>query len=1077
MLQTKPFHSKRRTNESCMLNSRYPSLNHRILHFKIAGDKEQFLSEALVLEHNEEKLKSLQNNFHHDGIIKRKSYDSVYDTFCYLFDKYKKGVYIHMHNNEMKRFLPFSKQNYVNSWYPYTKVECFRKNTSYKDDPIPNLIEMMREINKETKYENSAIHIQRNPCEWVGNNGLCRTEYPYQENETGLNILHDMFFCLSLEREIPDSIVFLNKRDFPLLRKDGHEAFTNFYGDNFPMEKEYQEKIMDYLPILSMNSNDQMKDVAIPTWEEWRLFQYWKEKKIFVTGKTNSYETYPEKKDLNINWDSKRNTAVFRGSSTGLGVYETNNPRLFYCLLSSASKINQEKKYIDARISSFNLRPRKIKGDFYIRTIDKFKYKNLLGEYMSPVEQSNFKYILHLPGHTCAYRLTLELYYGSLLLIFPSEYNLWYFHRLIPGKHYILIEKPYDEEYIFNLLEWCRTHDEECKRIAENGRAFAEEHLTRETILDYLQSVFISCSIQNHITIKSDDYHTKIDNQNQLYRKEINLYHQQRYSEKESFMMNDLYWGNSLLSPIYIHNLFYYLDTCGKLEWFLANKCSCCELFQNKNSTLQLFRFRNLQFVRKRSHGIKAKEHEAFIGYLCVNRLRETYEDNFVHTYYHSVTNKDENETDLYIEYKDGMKLLDWIKVNKLSLENLITIWIYIFCLIQTAQDLFGFIHMDLLPWNILVKEENEQKNIIMEQFNIEIKTKFIPTIIDYEKSFFFFKKQFLNNTEPCSIHPLVDPLFLVFKTLDIFLERIQHDPYVESVHHSIRENKKEHLVIVHNTLDEVRKILSFFETILLKTNHQHLLIKYSVYDYTYESWSIIDRDLNQMKTFFKLYSKYCHLIDIAKYCPQKLKPIHFIHHLIKTLFPKDVSLVKKKRSNPLLFVKRLNNPCLALLLNIENYTSFINRNHHHIIQVGDTSNVMKRCLKLLSKYIALVQSLGESNSTPYYCFSFFEYDFHQAFLHLQASLQKGLQVHLKIDSIFTNQKLYPQFVEPPLNDKKAKGKKRNYPKYIIKNVLSSASKVSNYETNDEKESEVELRVVLSYNNDNDNHHQVYKLF
>ena len=78
MLQTKPFYSKGRTNESCMLNSRYPSLNHRILHFKIAGDKEQFLSEALVVEHNKEKLKSLQNHFHHDGIIKSKFEMQVY---------------------------------------------------------------------------------------------------------------------------------------------------------------------------------------------------------------------------------------------------------------------------------------------------------------------------------------------------------------------------------------------------------------------------------------------------------------------------------------------------------------------------------------------------------------------------------------------------------------------------------------------------------------------------------------------------------------------------------------------------------------------------------------------------------------------------------------------------------------------------------------------------------------------------------------------------------------------------------------------------------------------------------------
>ena len=44
-----------------------------------------------------------------------------------------------------------------------------------------------------------------------------------------------MFLTLSKERQILDVDFFMNKRDFPILRTDGMEAYSVFFGENTPL--------------------------------------------------------------------------------------------------------------------------------------------------------------------------------------------------------------------------------------------------------------------------------------------------------------------------------------------------------------------------------------------------------------------------------------------------------------------------------------------------------------------------------------------------------------------------------------------------------------------------------------------------------------------------------------------------------------------------------------------------------------------------------------------------------------------------------------------------------------------------
>ena len=42
--------------------------------------------------------------------------ETTYNTFEYMFNILKKGVYVVIRNNELSVFLPFNNINYVNNW-------------------------------------------------------------------------------------------------------------------------------------------------------------------------------------------------------------------------------------------------------------------------------------------------------------------------------------------------------------------------------------------------------------------------------------------------------------------------------------------------------------------------------------------------------------------------------------------------------------------------------------------------------------------------------------------------------------------------------------------------------------------------------------------------------------------------------------------------------------------------------------------------------------------------------------------------------------------------------------------------
>ena len=114
-----------------------------------------------------------------------------------------------------------------------------------------------------------------------------------------------------------------------------------------------------------MSSNSNFSDILIPTYEDWTRVQS-KENKFFP----KSRQVY-DNNMKDILWENKKPTAIFRGSSTGEGITIETNQRLKVAYLSHITKTDEKNiPYLDAGITKWNLRPKKLMGYDYLQVTD-----------------------------------------------------------------------------------------------------------------------------------------------------------------------------------------------------------------------------------------------------------------------------------------------------------------------------------------------------------------------------------------------------------------------------------------------------------------------------------------------------------------------------------------------------------------------------------------------------------------------------------------------------------------------------------------------------------------------------------
>lgn len=751
--------------------------------------------------------------------------DSTINTFRYIFHKFKKGIFVKIVNNDLRVFLPFSKSCFINEWSSKIEVDKAKYGT------INDFIGRISQV--EGRRFNPRF-INQNIDEWYANNCLVRYEYPINEGDSNVGNLKHMLEELCKHRKIPDIEFFVNRRDFPIITKNETEPYYNIWGTDKPLVSHNYNK---YLPILSMSNNPRYADVLMPTYEDWGRVQT--SKNIYFPDICNKYNYV-----FDIPWADKLSTAVFRGTTTGCGVTIDTNPRLKAAYLSHITQPDEQGiPYLDAGITKWNLRPRKLQDSNYLQTIDTKKLPFQLVPYLSPKQQSQYKYIININGHVAAFRLSMELNMGSVVLLVDTEWKMWYSDLLIPYKHYVPVKK--DLSDLIDQIKWCRDNDEKCQEIIENAREFYNNYLQERGILDYLQKVLVDLKNKMGVYLYNvlSPLDTTINNE----------FHSLDFSHPPT----DKNIDNLSIVP----NMGRCYGLLQGLEWVIRKIIrekgfeevaqEQKEIFRNKLGYIRHFYISGFPLAvktTKSTQKIREHIHECYVGTKSINELCK-YIPNFAYIF--GIYRKDDT-FNVITEFIHGQTLHEYINSPEFQFSVYIQIIKQLCYALHMAQDICALVHNDLTPWNIILQVTQKPitiKYILNHNKVVEIETSVIPIIIDYGKSHVIHDGEHHGFINMFRVSTSQDILSLLITTID---------QLVNNRNKFLQYNDFTNLIKLANFLSGTKFYPEQFDR----------------------------KKTNVMRLFFRKVSKYTFLIESNKHELENITPLDLIEYINTNITP-----------------------------------------------------------------------------------------------------------------------------------------------------------------------------------------------
>jgi Glycosyl transferase family 90 len=729
-------------------NPRYPTFTQAIF---TAGDDDQFETSRVRTSLIPKNIDTPINVFNALSVFnwdqigwekyQRLDSKSVENTFRYLFDKFKKGLFVKIGNNSLTTFLPFSNANYRNEFASRIVVD----KTKFK-----NVQDFLNHANALAGYGPAKfLPID----EWVANNAMFRYDYRKNEGDNNVVILKDMFATLCVDRAVPDVEFFVNRRDYPLLRLDDTEPYNHLYGSrNLPL---LSHNYAEYSPILSCSIASGFADLAMPTYEDWARAKYQESKITFP----NECRPYP--KIISKPWQDKLPVAIFRGASTGAGTTPLTNQRLKALEIANGP---ENDGLLDVGITAWNLRPRKFESDKFLTTIERPSYPK--ANKLTLQEQSSYKYILTLEGHVAAYRLSYELSSGSTVLLAGSRWQMWYYRYLKPFVHYVPVKE--DLSDLLDMVKFCRDNDAQCEQIAKNALNFYDEYLGTRGILDYLQKLLIDITFETGFYEYLPDPSLTIEKAEREYLDAIVF-----PTTNFAFPMPP---GPRCIGKL--DATLTALRTKTKADTQLIRS-----VFKSKNGSVNLYKTNDFYIVGKTAaNAQKQREHnhEAYLGLTVINELVGKC-PNFAYSY-----GKLKDSDDIYIEYVSGITMADWLSSPQYNFKEYLQILMQINLALKVAQNHCGFVHYDLYPWNVMIQPI---KTKVTFDYNVGTRAPFrydtaiIPILIDFGKSraIVYEKDRGLIDhglVNRFKSSPILDTLTILFSSMKILDKRLMPNEF-----------------------------------------------------------------------------------------------------------------------------------------------------------------------------------------------------------------------------------------------------------------------------------------------------------
>eukprot|EP01084_Bolivina_argentea_P152993 266760_1 len=437
---------------------------------------------------------------------------STTNTLKYLFFHMRCGIFVMIRNGRLVMFVSFCNKDYENDWggdYPR------RKGNQCIQDYYANKLEF--------RVEN---YIADKGKWWANGNIICN-EHTSFGNEKKSQYWGDQFnaplrdlledTCRS--RMVADCEFFINKRDYPHI-KFNSKTLTPVEPYGFIYDKDDRNEDDDltlkrhlyksYTPVASFYCSKRFSDLPFPSSEDWEAatgMVY--PMTFFHTLEKGKAEVQPPR-DLfteenfikfKRDWGDKVNTAFFRGTATGGGVTEDTNQRLKCAGLSVRwkDKINHpefeemavEPPFLDAAIVGWNMRDKKLwHAPMQHINIKEMNFEGGKENFTPIYEQSRYKYLIYIEGHCAACRYGFMMRLGSVILKVESSCvadTMWYFPVLKPWVDHVPIKA--DLSDLAEKIRWCREHDDECRKIANEASELYKVYVHREACLDYVQMI------------------------------------------------------------------------------------------------------------------------------------------------------------------------------------------------------------------------------------------------------------------------------------------------------------------------------------------------------------------------------------------------------------------------------------------------------------------------------------------------------------------------------------------------------------------------------------------------------------
>jgi hypothetical protein len=170
-------------------------------------------------------------------------------------------------------------------------------------------------------------------------------------------------------------------------------------------------------------------------------------------------------------WATRDQTLLWRGSTTGKGLISRDgmSPDDFELLhRTRMCLLLRNHPGTDVRLNRVVQSAHPELDERRLRTA------NIFGAHIPSSDWSRRKYALDIDGNSNAWsNLFTRLLMGCCVIkvASPRNYRQWYYDELTPWEHYVPVAS--DMSDISEKIDWCRSHDAECRQIALRGQDFA----------------------------------------------------------------------------------------------------------------------------------------------------------------------------------------------------------------------------------------------------------------------------------------------------------------------------------------------------------------------------------------------------------------------------------------------------------------------------------------------------------------------------------------------------------------------------------------------------------------------------